>query len=162
MDAAERQGIVERLRAEILLPRTDAFLMVAEGLREEPIEAFQEAATHFIQQARALFRELIEVPTAFKVPPELNQLFYAYMVSDFNSALPNDYPYILAMANIRGERRYCVVCIARKWVVERFPEAPATAVSIISVETSEDLARGQIDQMDIAYNPADLRIVPID
>ena len=162
MDAAEYRSIVERLRREILLPRVDAFRMAAESLRGEPLEAFHKATTPFIQQARALFRELIEVPTAFKIPSELNQLFYAYTISDFNSALPADYPYILAMANISDERRFCVICIQRKYVSERFPGFPPEAVPIIFAESSENLAKGDPIQIDIAYHPADLRIVPID
>ena len=162
MDAAEREHIVERLRGEILSPRIDGFRAVAESLRGEPLDAFHEAFTPLFQEARAVFRELIEVPTALNIPPDINQLFFAYTISDFNSALPPDYPYILAIANVSEERRFCCICIERKWVSKVFPEAPSGAVAVVFVETTEDLAKGNIFAMDIAYSPADVHIVPPD
>lgn len=162
MDEAVKARIIKRLRKEVFLPGLAELRQALEDLRERPLEAFLEALGPIVSEARMLFREMIEVMPDGETPPELNQAFYAYFISDTNSLLPADYPFIIAVANIRRERRFCFIGIARRNVTKFFPGLAGGAIPIISVETKADLESGNFTNIDVANTPEDMRIVSID
>lgn len=162
MDSAWLSQLTERLRMEILMPRIAEFRTKVEELGGQPIKAFLEVLSPLVSEARLEFKALLESPLNKQLAPEFNQLFYGYLVSDFNSVIPEDYPYILGIGNIRDERRMCFVYLYRARVREVYPELTPTSIPIVFVETSDDFAAGNFTSMEIAHHPDDIRIVPLE
>ncbi len=162
MDKAWRIQLAERLRMEILMPRIAEFRTKLEELRNQPLKAFLEFLSPRITEARIEFKVLLEVPVGKQLATEFSQIFYGYTVSDFNSVIPADYPYIMGIGNIGDVGRMCFLYLNRSRIAERYPDIPLTAIPIISVETAEDVETGNFKQIDIACHPDDMRVVPLD
>ena len=162
MDRAWLSQLTERLRMEVLMPCIAEFRTKLEELRDQPLESFLEVLSPLFTEARLEFKALLESPLNKQLAPEFNQLFYGYLVSDFNSVMPEDYPYILGIGNIKDEGRMCFVYLDRRTIIKLYPNITTSAIPIVFVETSEDLGTGNFTSTDIAYHPDDIRIVPLE
>lgn len=159
MDQELAGRITSRLREELLAPRINEFLGRLGGLESEPLEAFHSEVTPLVQGARLEFREILEMPAPQPLPAELNRIFYAWTVYEFNLVLPDNFPYILAMANIALESRCCIVCLMRQAVSDRHPGFSPAAIPIVFAESVEALSAGVITDMHLVDHPDGTQIV---
>ena len=163
MDNVWLSQLTERFRREILMPRLAEFRTRIEELRNQPLESFlEEGGDTLISETHLEFMTLLEAPIGKQLAPEFKQIFFGYLVSGFNSVLSDDFPYIMAIANVRDERQMRFIFMFRVKIAGLYPKLPFTGIPIVFAETLKDVANGRFYDIKIVEHPDDVLIIPLE
>ena len=156
MSNNDDERILNEFKNSILPPLVSALGRLSAKLATGPIDKFEIVTKFLIQKALEGLMRAAQAQKLNDINDRVRSVATAYIISELNSALPIDHPYITALLDIKKEPGGLhFICLRRKLIPGMHDCLSRNLVPILFVDSREEFESGRIKITDVRFPNAD-------